>query len=267
MSTPGEPDDKLRYGLRLIETAYDEKTRALDQELQNLRSFSQERQAQVTALERRVSELEMQLRDSEQKGQQHQAEKNHVAQQMNAMQRDMGKLDQFKRSIMQSIHDDDPAPPDHSRFRASAAYEHERNPAPRAFIPSASPPHPTSTSPPVPVASVPRYMGGSASAASSPLAAYAPSGVVQGPGQGLGQGAPPPPGSGSVHLDGKDFFRQARLRLTYEQFNQFLSNIKRLNDHAQSREDTLLRAQEIFGAENQDLFVAFKNLLTKHGLT
>ena len=32
-------------------------------QLQNLRSFSQERQAQITALERRVSELEMHLRD------------------------------------------------------------------------------------------------------------------------------------------------------------------------------------------------------------
>jgi hypothetical protein len=53
-----------------------------------------------------------------------------------------------------------------------------------------------------------RYTG-SASAASSPLAAYPPS----------GQSAAPPDG-GSVHLDGKDFFRQARLRLTYEQFNQ-----------------------------------------------
>jgi hypothetical protein len=37
--------------------------------------------------------------------------------------------------------------------------------------------------------------------------------------------------------------------------------------HHPRREDTLLRAQEIFGADNQDLFVAFKNLLTKHGLT
>ena len=63
-------------------------------QLQNLRSFSKERQAQITALERRVSELEMQLRDSEQKGQQYQTEKSHMAQQMKAMQRDMGKLDQ-----------------------------------------------------------------------------------------------------------------------------------------------------------------------------
>ena len=57
-----------------------------------------------------------------------------------------------------------------------------------------------------------RYMG-SASAASSPLAAYPPS----------GQRAAPPDG-GSAHLDGKDFFRQARLRLTYEQFNQARQN-------------------------------------------
>lgn len=122
MSAPsGDPDEKLRYGLRMIENAYEEKTRALDQEvhprlpeahpclhsaaitafsvvcqLQNLRSFSQERQAQITALERRVSELEMHLRDSEQKVQQHQIEKNHMAQEMKAMQRDMSKLDQVE---------------------------------------------------------------------------------------------------------------------------------------------------------------------------
>lgn len=65
-------------------------------QLQNLRSFSQERQAQITALERRVSELEMHLRDSEQKVQQHQIEKNHMAQEMKAMQRDMSKLDQVE---------------------------------------------------------------------------------------------------------------------------------------------------------------------------
>ena len=64
-----------------------------------------------------------------------------------------------------------------------------------------------------------------------------------------------------------EFFRQARLRLTYEQFNQFLSNIKRLNDHAQTRDETLARAQEIFGSENSDLFGSFTSLLSKHGLT
>eukprot|EP00325_Prymnesiales_sp_UTEX-LB-985_P020758 CAMPEP_0174738054 /NCGR_PEP_ID=MMETSP1094-20130205/69287_1 /TAXON_ID=156173 /ORGANISM="Chrysochromulina brevifilum, Strain UTEX LB 985" /LENGTH=163 /DNA_ID=CAMNT_0015941391 /DNA_START=44 /DNA_END=536 /DNA_ORIENTATION=+ len=74
--------------------------------------------------------------------------------------------------------------------------------------------------------------------------------------------ASPPQPSSSVKMDGKEFFKQARLRLTYEQFNQFLSNIKRLNDHAQSRDDTLLKAQEIFGSDNEDLFVSFKSLLS-----
>ena len=95
-----------------------------------------------------------------------------------------------------------------------------------------------------------------------------------GAGAGAGGGATPASaaaGGGdeatSAHLDGKDFFRQARLRLTYEQFNMFLSNIKRLNDHAQTREDTLMRAQDIFGADNDDLFQSFKSLLSRHGLT
>jgi len=192
----------------------------------------------------------MQLRESEHKAQSLQSEKAQLTQEMKAMQRDVSKLDQFKRSIMQSIQDDEP---EQSRFRLAAAPSYDPVPAPRAYAPS---PPQASASPPVPVASVPRYTG-SASAASSPPAAYPLS----------APGSVPPPDGGSAHLDGKDFFRQARLRLTYEQFNQFLSNIKRLNDHAQTREDTLLRAQEIFGTDNQDLFVAFKNLLTKHGLT
>lgn len=48
---------------------------------------------------------------------------------------------------------------------------------------------------------------------------------------------------------------------------QFLTNIKKLNDHAQSRDETLQKAQDIFGTENEDLFVSFKQLLSKHGLS
>lgn len=36
-------------------------------------------------------------------------------------------------------------------------------------------------------------------------------------------------------VDGKEFFRQARNRLSYQQFSAFLSNIKELNSHRQSR--------------------------------
>jgi hypothetical protein len=37
-------------------------------------------------------------------------------------------------------------------------------------------------------------------------------------------------------LDGKEFFRQARNRLSYEQFSAFLANIKELNGHRQTQE-------------------------------
>lgn len=40
----------------------------------------------------------------------------------------------------------------------------------------------------------------------------------------------------TARLDGKEFFRQARSRLSYEKFSSFLANIKELNAHRQTRE-------------------------------
>ncbi|KAG0572982.1 hypothetical protein KC19_VG138800 [Ceratodon purpureus] len=40
----------------------------------------------------------------------------------------------------------------------------------------------------------------------------------------------------SPRVDGKEFFRQARNRLSYEQFSEFLTNVKELNAHRQTRE-------------------------------
>lgn len=65
-------------------------------------------------------------------------------------------------------------------------------------------------------------------------------------------------------IDGKEFFRQARSRLSYEQFSAFLANIKNLNAQKQSREETLKKAEDIFGAENKDLYVSFQGLLSRN---
>ncbi|KAI5000591.1 hypothetical protein ZWY2020_005180 [Hordeum vulgare] len=67
----------------------------------------------------------------------------------------------------------------------------------------------------------------------------------------------------TTRIDGKEFFRQARSRLSYEQFAAFLANIKELNAHRQSQEETLDKADQIFGAENKDLFVSFQGLLSR----
>ncbi|KAG9439476.1 hypothetical protein H6P81_019641 [Aristolochia fimbriata] len=64
-------------------------------------------------------------------------------------------------------------------------------------------------------------------------------------------------------IDGKEFFRQARSRLSYEQFGAFLANIKELNAQRQSREETLRKAEEIFGIENKDLYLSFQGLLNR----
>ncbi|VFQ91700.1 unnamed protein product [Cuscuta campestris] len=65
-------------------------------------------------------------------------------------------------------------------------------------------------------------------------------------------------------IDGKEFFRQARSRLSYEQFSAFLANIKELNAHKQSREETLRKAEEIFGKDNKDLYMLFQGLLNRN---
>jgi len=42
--------------------------------------------------------------------------------------------------------------------------------------------------------------------------------------------------SARTRVDGKEFFRQVRSRLSYEQFGAFLGNVKDLNAHKQTRE-------------------------------
>ncbi|GMJ10465.1 NAI2-interacting protein 2 [Hibiscus trionum] len=65
-------------------------------------------------------------------------------------------------------------------------------------------------------------------------------------------------------IDGKEFFRQARSQLSYEQFSAFLANIKELNAQKQTREETLRKAEEIFGTDNKDLFISFQGLLNRN---
>ncbi|KAG8502891.1 hypothetical protein CXB51_000606 [Gossypium anomalum] len=64
-------------------------------------------------------------------------------------------------------------------------------------------------------------------------------------------------------IDGKEFFRQARSQLSYEQFSAFLANIKELNAQKQTREETLRKAGEIFGTDNKDLILSFQGLLNR----
>ncbi|KAJ1428821.1 hypothetical protein SESBI_08929 [Sesbania bispinosa] len=71
-------------------------------------------------------------------------------------------------------------------------------------------------------------------------------------------------GTGRTRVDGKEFFRQVRSRLSYEQFGAFLANVKELNSHKQTKEETLQKADEIFGPENKDLYTIFEGLISRN---
>ncbi|XP_072985800.1 uncharacterized protein At4g15545 isoform X2 [Typha latifolia] len=70
--------------------------------------------------------------------------------------------------------------------------------------------------------------------------------------------------TGRTKVDGKEFFRQVRSRLSYEQFSAFLANVKELNAHKQTREEALHKADEIFGPDNKDLYTIFESLITRN---
>ncbi|RZC04609.1 hypothetical protein D0Y65_018961 [Glycine soja] len=70
--------------------------------------------------------------------------------------------------------------------------------------------------------------------------------------------------TGRTRVDGKEFFRQVRNRLSYEQFGAFLANVKELNSHKQTKEETLRKADKIFGPENKDLYTIFEGLINRN---
>ena len=237
-SLPREPDEQLRLGLQVVELAYGEKARQLEAELHSLRAYGKERQTQVALLERRVGELEAQLSQSEQRTRELASEnaglineKTALFNEVRQLQERLGKLDQFKRAIMQSISENDQplggTRPSfgglQSEYNAgsialgygitgavgggcsSSAYGAGAVP-PRAYTPLHSPPA-VNLGTREPVAKSAQSMAGS----SIPTPAMSPPPI---PGA-----APAPAAEGnSAALDGKDFFRAARLRLSYARF-------------------------------------------------
>ena len=55
-----------------------------------------------------------------------------------------------------------------------------------------------------------------------------------------------------------------RTRLSNEAFSKFLQTIKELNGGKQTREETLTKAQKIFGVANSDLYGELTRLHSKH---
>lgn len=265
---PTDPNEQLEMSHRIANLAFSQKVCVLEAENNQLRQTLMQRQSQIKALERRVTNLELEVNDAQEKARHSMEEQTKLVGEKNALigtvkklNRDLAKLDSFKRNLLQSLQDEDETVPGGATMTPARDLSSDRlvnsvlsssAAAPNAALPPATPPRSYATpAAPTPVSTMPISTSSAAPPAPKALSPTF--------------GASPAAGSdGSPRVDGKEFFRQARSRLAYEQFSQFLQNIKELNAHRQTREETLKKAQEIFGSENGDLYQSFESLLSRH---
>lgn len=321
---PSDPYEQLDVARRITAMAISTRMSKLESETGKLRQRLAEKEHVILGLQERVAEAQSTLQETNSKITQSMdeqaklaTEKNSLALQVKKLMRDVAKLETFKRTLMQSLQEEDDKhggeggnnrgePQSLALYKATQAetlskaqiFEDDGRYARASF--SANPPQyhddadsksatPTSQS----ARNSPKQIiRGTSSARGTPSLTprLTPTGSpkpqpkkgsplpssytldsqhIQIPTSQPTSRSSSPPSSGSgqsrtTRLDGKEFFRQARARLSYEQFSSFLANIKELNAHRQTREETLANAEDIFGPENRDLYAAFEGILSRH---
>ena len=260
---PDDPADQLELAHRIANAALVAQTQSLAKERDALKEQCAEMKMRSKQLERRVASMEEELHDAADKAAMAMEERDKLTAEKTALintvkklNKEVAKLDAFKRNLMQTLADDGEdgagGAGDAAGERlvtsvlASADANENRFSEPRRG----------------------RY-GGSQASERSPERVSRQTSAAASPAR-LGEASPlgeANGGDGSAaarKVDGKAFFREARARLSYEHFSEFLQNIKELNAHKQTRAETLARADEIFGESNKDLFRTFETLLVKH---
>ena len=237
---PDDPADQLELAHRIANAAFVAQTQSLAKERDALKDQCAEMKARSKQLERRVASMEDELHDAADKATMAMEERDKLTAEKTALintvkklNKEVAKLDAFKRNLMQTLADDGEdgagGAGDAAGERlvtsvlASADANENRFSEPRRG----------------------RYGGSQASERSPERVSRQTSAAAR-------------------KVDGKAFFREARARSSYEHFSQFLQNIKELNAHKQTRAETLARADDIFGESNKDLFRTFETLLVKH---
>lgn len=243
---PEQHEDQLALGFRIIQNSFKNKVHTLEQELKGLRIASEEQKNQSSALQRKNSALEVELVESHQRAQQLAEENKELFKTVQQLRKRIVVLEDLKKKVQLSIQDEATAEVegDSSKLYLNDEYlrgsmplttaavnsDHMPTQAPSAMIP------PSAMMPPAPVGD----RAYNATTSSPAAAASAP------------------------QVDGKQFFRMARSQLSYEAFNEFLANIKRLNNQQQTREETLEEARRIFGPNLSHLYGDFEQLLNRH---
>ncbi|KAF6984672.1 hypothetical protein CFC21_002640 [Triticum aestivum] len=306
---PADPFEQLDVARKITSIALASRVGRLEAEAAGLRAQLARRDDAAEDLRERVEQLESalalatdRLSRAEDDKETLLKEKATLSNTVNKLNRDVAKLEVFKKTLMQSLQEDDdkpnipkakltetsnfsPAPsvgdddsafttskssqlfetassaseesshaePDEPRPPRSHVYMPSYNSTPKLTPPGSPPRGYAPLSPPrrhsISIASMNRLDDRSSVFSSSHSAMTSPFDT--------------PSPTGRTRVDGKEFFRQVRNRLSYEQFSAFLANVKELNAHKQTREDTLRKADAIFGPENSDLYTIFESLITR----
>ncbi|PNW86830.1 hypothetical protein CHLRE_02g097300v5 [Chlamydomonas reinhardtii] len=294
---PVDPFAQLELAARITQHALASKAQQLEQEGQQLRESLVQKQNHIKMLERRVSTLELELQDMAAKSKQAveeahrlQSEKSLLAETVKRLHKEVARLDAFKKNLLNHLNSEDEPGLEPSVAAADVAGERlvsevlssiSKPPPPQMGVggayglrgmatAAATPAFPSTSGRPLYGASTPQA-GQPPAASGPPYAAMT--------GMGMPAQAPPPSTYATPHphaqygaapgspprVDGKEFFRQARAQLSYEQFSQFLHQIKELNAGRQTREETLRRAKDIFGMHGAgpEMYMMFEALLSR----
>mmetsp|Transcript_82894 Transcript_82894/g.258862 ORF Transcript_82894/g.258862 Transcript_82894/m.258862 type:complete len:277 (+) Transcript_82894:2-832(+) len=254
---PQEHEDQMQLGIRIITSAFQNKTHSLEQEIRGLRLTCEEQRGNVAALQKKNSALEVELVESHQRSQQLAEENKELFKTVAQLRRQLARLEGLKKSVLDSISDHQQTEIEHedNRLYLRDDYLKGATPLTAAAVRGevAALPGPGYARP----ASPPRAEVASYRTPSPPPAPASASAPASGGAFGADAGQ---------QVDGKQFFRRARNSLSYEAFNDFLAGIKRLNNQQQTREETLAQARRIFGPEQHSLYMEFEQLLNRHAV-
>ncbi|XP_062231344.1 uncharacterized protein At4g15545-like isoform X2 [Phragmites australis] len=305
---PADPFAQLDVARKITSIALSSRLGRLEAEAARLRAQLAERDAEAEDLRELIEQLDAKLdvtsgrlRRAEEEKETLLSEKASLSNTVRKLYRDVAKLEVFKKTLMQSLQEDEDNPnaaprvrvTETSNFSAATSVTDEdsafptsklsqfsetgstvseesshvdpdvpRPPRPHVFLPSynSTPRITPPDSPPrgfEPVSPPRRHSISITSMNMFNDRSSVFSGHHSSPFDAASQ-------TGRTRVDGKEFFRQVRNRLSYEQFSAFLANVKELNAHRQTREDTLRKADEIFGPENKDLYTIFGSLITRN---
>ncbi|CXI32114.1 conserved Plasmodium protein, unknown function [Plasmodium berghei] len=236
---PSDADEQLALGFKIVTNAYKTRVTSQEAEIRSLKGQLTEKLEQLSSIQKKYSNLEVQLIESTQRGNQLSEENKQLIFTIKKLNRDIDRLENLKKAVLNSIQEEHDVEDAHKYYSADDMLQ---TTAPRTML----------------------EINGNDDTCQNLI-----NKIVNSDAHSIinGNFNSPYLGNTSViekNTDGKAFFRNARSRLTYEQFNQFLSNIKKLNNHQQKRDETLKKAQIIFGETNADLYEEFKVLISKH---